>query len=394
MTHDSATDLTSPSGPRVARLTPAVPSAIATIGVQGIGAEQIVLAHVQLSVSKLQLKRIYYGLWQVGATTDPARAAEQVVLCRTADNTVEIHCHGGNAVCTAIERQLIAAGGIPASDLELTQPARSTRAAAERELLSAQTDRAAAVLLDQVNGAFDDRLQEILTALENQVPRQALDLIDTALAWSSFGRKLSSAWRVVLAGPPNVGKSSLTNAIVGSARCIVHDTPGTTRDWIEVSTAIDGWPVTITDTAGVRRANDEVERQGIEFSEQQILLADVVVLLVDAQTGWTDTHTSLADLAEGRVCLVAWNKSDLPSPVPPRLPATLGPTEIARVSCHGEPGITELLSQLSRLLVAEIPPPGTAVPFDSHTCDLLRDVRERIASGDLPAAIAFLQATQ
>ena len=100
-----------------------------------------------------------------------------------------------------------------------------------------------------------------------------------------IGRHLTRPWQVVLTGPPNTGKSSLLNAILGYSRAIVDPTAGTTRDVVTAVTALDGWPVEISDTAGIRATNAAVEQAGIRLAEQRIADADLVVLVLDACSG-------------------------------------------------------------------------------------------------------------
>ena len=112
--------------------------------------------------------------------------------------------------------------------------------------------------------------------------------IDDLLAHAATGLHLVRPWQVVVAGRPNVGKSSLINAIAGYQRAIVHSLPGTTRDIVSVQTALDGWPVEISDTAGLRRGSDPIEQAGIELAIDKIAAADLVVLVFDASSPWTD----------------------------------------------------------------------------------------------------------
>ena len=102
------------------------------------------------------------------------------------------------------------------------------------------------------------------------------------LQFRDLGLHLTTPWRVVLAGAPNVGKSSLMNAIAGYQRAIVSPTPGTTRDVVTVTTAIDGWPVQLADTAGLRETQDELESAGVALADAAIGEADLVIVVSDA----------------------------------------------------------------------------------------------------------------
>ena len=116
---------------------------------------------------------------------------------------------------------------------------------------------------------------------------------------------------MVLAGRTNVGKSSLLNALAGHGRAIVHHVPGTTRDAVTVATAIDGWPVELCDTAGLRPPDDAVERAGIELARERLAEADLVVLVADRSRPWSAEDQALRDQWPGAV--LVHNKCDLPA---------------------------------------------------------------------------------
>ena len=129
----------------------------------------------------------------------------------------------------------------------------------------------------------------------------------TALSFATFGRKLTEPWIVVLCGQPNVGKSSLINALSGFERAIVHPTAGTTRDLVSQHTAIDGWPVELIDSAGIRDAGNAIEQAGIEKARQVIDSADLVIHVIDA----TEKDAFDPEISQNRAGLVVVNKLDL-----------------------------------------------------------------------------------
>ena len=136
----------------------------------------------------------------------------------------------------------------------------------------APTLRAAAVLLDQSHGAFASAVAGCLEDL-SQLPRLA--------ALAAVGRHLVEPWQVVLAGPPNVGKSSLINALAGFERSVVAPVAGTTRDVVTVRVAFDGWPVELSDTAGLRDSGEALEAEGIARTKSRLASADLVVWVMD-----------------------------------------------------------------------------------------------------------------
>ena len=190
--------------------------------------------------------------------------------------------------------------------------------------------------------------------------------------------------------PPNVGKSSLINALTGSQQSIVHHEAGTTRDWIEAPTWVDGWPVCLTDTAGLRAADDQVERQGVQRARQRIAVADLVVLVVDATVGWTDQHQWLMETCQQRArppkLLAAWNKIDLAPEARADAPAGL-----TLVCCSAVQPPTQLLAALVQQLVPEVPLPGTAVPVAEEQIELLEQLSQRLGALTAPMADQELQ---
>lgn len=250
----------------------------------------------------------------------------------TGEDVVELHCHGGRAVVEAV---LAALGRI--DGLRQAQPGEFTRRAFENgridlteaeglaDLIEAETEsqRRAALLmaeggLSKQITPWQGRLLELSARAEAAIDYVDEDSVDAdpklsgecgALAkelaqW--LGRPRSDPLRdgllIVLAGPPNSGKSSLLNALVGYERAIVTDLPGTTRDHIEVAAALGGVPVRLTDTAGLRDSDEPVERIGVERARRLVELADVLVWL--GEPGGAPDHPRLirvhsrADLAD------------------------------------------------------------------------------------------------
>ena len=134
--------------------------------------------------------------------------------------------------------------------------------------------------------------------------------ISTGSSRGQVGVRLTTGWRVVIAGRPNVGKSRLLNALAGYQRAIVDPTPGTTRDLVTALTAFDGWPVELVDTAGVRETDDAIERSGIDRTLRQTETADLVLKVLDrSEPLQVDDRTLMS--GPGPALLVA-GKADLP----------------------------------------------------------------------------------
>jgi len=179
-----------------------------------------------------------------------------------------------------------------------------------------------------------------------------------------LGLHLTKPWRVVVAGPPNAGKSSLINAMVGFRRSIVHHTPGTTRDAVTVSTAMDGWPVELCDTAGLNAEACGIEKAGVDLARQRISDADLTVLVFDLSLKWTAADQSLIEAFPN--ALLVHNKADLPHAEENR-PAGF------HTSALGGVGIDTLVENIAARLVSTPPPPGAAVPFTSEQIERVQE---------------------
>ena len=329
---------------------------IAVIRLSGPVAEQVGQAVVQCpGDQEWGSHRILYG--HVMALDGQRRLDEVLLLLMraprsfTGEDVVEIHCHGGvMAVQQVLERVLERPGVRRALPGEFSQRAvlngrlDLTQAEAVSELVSARSRRAADLAMAGLDGGIQARIMELrerlldqLTELEARVDfEDDLPLLDgTALlnelqavraellalvADGERGDALRHGLRVALVGRPNVGKSSLLNRLSRRERAIVTELPGTTRDLLESEIVLDGVPITLMDTAGIRATNDAVEQLGIARSEEALISADVVVLIVDGHAGWTETDAQLlARIPNDVPRVVVANKSDLDGPPLPGL---------------------------------------------------------------------------
>ena len=211
-----------------------------------------------------------------------------------------------------------------------------TRAEAISQLVAARSRRAADLAIAGLDGgiqsqitALRERLLDQLTELEARVDfeddlppldgealLEALQQVRQALlslvADGERGDALRTGLRVALVGRPNVGKSSLLNRLSRRERAIVTELPGTTRDLLESEIVLEGVPITLLDTAGIRATQDVVERMGIARSEDALVSADLVLLVIDAQQGWTQEDQALLERIPAAVPrLVVANKQDL-----------------------------------------------------------------------------------
>ena len=359
--------MSEPPSPRVVRLTPPGRGAIASLLVEGPGAREILESRFHPAsgrpLASYAVDRLAFGHFDLGLPSQPGE--EVVVRCRSG-GAVELHCHGGYAAVARIEKMLLEQGCRPVSWQDwATDHHQDTIAAAARVALAdARTERTAAVLLDQFNGALRRAVEAIRQSLEAGDAASAGQQLGGLLAHAETGMHLVRPWRVVLAGPPNVGKSSLINALVGYQRAIVHRTAGTTRDVVSATTAVDGWPLELSDTAGLRETEHAVEQAGIELAQRKLASAELVVLVFDSSQPWSSAEGELIESHPG--AMVVHNKCDLP-------PAS-GPPRSGGLSTSALTGwgIGELVGAIARRLVPDPPPPGAAVPFTADQVDRLR----------------------
>lgn len=345
---------------RAVLLTPEGRGAVATIVVHGCGAVRAVESNFRSArnrpLSQLPAGRPWFGRW-VGSPETGAVAAEEVVVCRRDEATVEVHCHGGRAATARLLEDL----GRVGAQLEQDRWAWACRdldplaAAAARALTQARTRRTAAILLDQYHGALRDAVRRVQWHVVAGLPEAARDQLRRVCRHVRLGLHLTQPWRVVLAGAPNVGKSSLANAALGYRRAIVFDQPGTTRDAITAATALDGWPVEFVDTAGLRESDCPIEAAGVARSRQHAQAADLVVLVFDGGRAWSAEDRALWEQRRG--ALVLHNKSDLRSDTSSARPPGLW------VSARTGAGLPRWLTRVARRLVPRPPEAGEAVPF-------------------------------
>lgn len=317
------------------------------------------------------IDRIVYGLWGNGNQED-------LVLCRLDNNTVDIHCHGGMAAIEGILHDLQTQGCKISSSHELARKIGPLLEVEMQEtVVAATTFRAAEILLRQSQGLLRDTFESLLPDKNKPFVADPFQTqIQNLLRWQHFGLHLISPWRVVLAGRPNVGKSSLINAILGYDRSIVFDEAGTTRDVLTANTAIEGWPFEFSDTAGIREQAAPLEAEGILRAEQVLNEADCRVLLIDtSQSVHPDDQRLLSQWPDS---IVIAHKTDLPK----RWDAPL-PEQALPVSSKTNAGIDSLLSQLVKRLVPEVPDKHTAIPITKRQIDLLKQSADALLESDL-----------
>jgi len=264
----------------------------------------------------------------------------------TGEDTAELQLHGGRAVIAAVLAALARVPGCrPAEAGEFTRRAFEngrldlTRVEGLADLIGADTEAQRRQALRQMRGALGDRAEawrakliEALALVEARIDfpdeadlpedlvspalaraRELRDEITQTLADQRRGERLREGLVVAIAGPPNAGKSSLLNRIARRDAAIVSPFAGTTRDVIEVHLDLDGCPVTLLDTAGIRDSTDPVEQEGVRRARERATAADLVLWLVDSSTGGEIPGDLLAQEFPNNAKWIVWNKIDLVS---------------------------------------------------------------------------------
>ena len=224
---------------------------------------------------------------------------------------IEIHSHGGEEASQAILDSLLLHGcrEISWQDWLRQRDQDSIATEALIALAAARTERHGGRVVGSIPRRIRQAIGEIDRNLASGENAAGLSGLRRLLANAPLGLHLIERWRVVLAGRPNVGKSSLINALVGYDRAIVYDLPGTTRDVVTAVAAFDGWPVELADTAGLRPSADPLEAAGVQLAHDQLRAADLIVLVFDLSCGWSMADSELAE--RWPAALLVHNKCDL-----------------------------------------------------------------------------------
>jgi len=364
----------------VAVSTPPGRGAIAVVRVSGPAAHAIVSRLVRSGLpAPGSVRRVTMHDPDSGAVIDrPVVTAYGHPRSYTGEDLVELAVHGGELIPALAVAALVSAGARQAYPGEFTRRAVANgkmdilQAEAVADLVDARSRAMHRVALAQLEGGLSRRIEtlresilhlEALIAYDIDFPeeddgpmdperiRTAIGdverALDTLLATARMGELYRGGALVVIAGAPNAGKSSLFNALLGSARAIVTPVPGTTRDAIEALLDLGPWPVRLVDTAGLRESTDVVERLGIEVSERYLGDADVVLACGESAATLAATVGRVRTLTDAAV-LPVHTKDDLAAERHSCLPAAVG--HAVAVSAHSGTGLDVLAERLTALL--------------------------------------------
>jgi tRNA modification GTPase len=261
---------------------------------------------------------------------------------------------------------------------------------AQIALSQAASMRTATILLHQYQGALERELSAICDLLDSGNQKSAEVQLKSLLETTELGLHLTRPWQVVIAGKPNVGKSSLINALVGYQRAIVFDQPGTTRDVVTASTVIDGWPVVLSDTAGLHDSTDELESAGIALARKRLATADLVVWVSDASSPGTSRQAVIEGEANEfhlslfKKRLLVLNKIDRMSEI------FDVPSDVIATSATSGVGIEKLLVEISEALAPAVPSSGEGVLFTVRQQEFVQLALEACHKGDSGLAADLL----
>lgn len=303
----------------------------------------------------------------------------------TTEDVVEISAHGGVISVRRVMDLLLQ------QEIRLAEPGEFTKRAflggridlsqaeAVIDLIRSKSDRAFSVALKQVSGSLSDRIHalrhtliEMLAHIEVNIDypehdvesmtaefikdksSEVMEGITKLLKTSNEGKILREGITTAIVGRPNVGKSSLLNALARDNKAIVTDIPGTTRDVIEEYITINNIPLKLLDTAGIRETMDVVEKIGVERSKAAVSDADLILLVLNANEELHEDELALMEQIHGRQCLVIMNKMDLPPKLDKdKLLSFFEESNIVPMSVLEEEGLDKLEDAISTLFLVE-----------------------------------------
>lgn len=360
---------------------------IAIIRVSGPRAEEVI-THFFSHKGTYDTHHLYYGHVIVDGTIIDESMA---VLMRapnsyTAEDCVEFHCHGSRAIVKTLLSALSRYG------LRIADPGEFSRRAFENgridlaqaeavmDLIHSDAERSAQAALDQLQGhlsneivQLQDNLTDAIAELEAMIDYPEEDWLEET--WGSIDKKLTiirdhlfsilkksehilvlrEGFKIAFIGRPNAGKSTLFNVLLGTDRAIVTQYAGTTRDILEETIVIDGYPVRLIDTAGLHDTEDVIEQIGIERTNEQMDRSDLVFVLLDTSSPLTAEDIALLERTQNRRRCIVLTKNDLPPQWDLSSLSISSNDHMASISAKTESGIQDLQESIASIIAEQIP---------------------------------------
>ncbi len=403
------------TGETIAAIATAVVPQQGSVGIVRLsGTQSLAIARSIFATGGSQVwesHRILYGYIRHPQTQQPIDEALLLIMLSprsyTREDVVEFHCHGGIMAVQQVLQLCLEAGARLAQPGEFTLKAflngrlDLTQAESINDLVGAKSPQAAQAALIGLQGKLRSPISQLRTTcldilaeiearidFEEDLPpldigaitaqiNQLLAEVSAIVATADRGELLRSGLKVAIVGRPNVGKSSLLNAWSKSDRAIVTDLPGTTRDVVESQLVVGGIPIQVLDTAGIRETADTVEKIGVERSLLSAQQADLVLLVIDAATGWTNEDREIYQRVQQRPVVLVINKIDLVAN-PPQIPAPIN--QIVHTAAAQNQGIEALEQAIL-----------TAVQTGVSSADMDLAINQRQAAALTRANIALEQ---
>lgn len=374
-------------------------AAISTpIGIGGIGIIRVsgketieIVDKVFRATNKKSLKEVDSHTITYGhIVSDSGKVLDEVLIMLmkgprtfTREDIIEINCHGGPVPLNAVLMEVIKAGARMADNGEFTKRAflngRIDLAQVEAimDIIESKTELSLSQAVGQLEGnlskkikEYQDTLIQVIARIEvsidypeydddepitNDFEAELKDLLEELrelLRTADTGKMIREGVKTAIVGRPNVGKSSLLNALLEENKAIVTDIPGTTRDVVEAYLNIDGIPFQLLDTAGIRETEDIVEKIGVERSKSSIEEADLVLMLVDSHAGLLDKDQEILEQVKNKHVIYIFNKTDLEDNITQEMLEThFSNGEVIKVSAKEQSGLNELRQAMKHFVI-------------------------------------------
>lgn len=392
--------------------TPQAPGGIGIVRISGPQARAIAQrVFTARSGKKLDELRGYQALF--GRVHDGEEEIDEAIALNfaapasfTGEDVVELSCHGGLYLMRRVLKAVFAAGAVPAAPGEFTRRAflngkmGLTEAESVMQLINAQGEQAAKAALAGHDGALEKKIVKIRELLihtaahlsawadypEDDIPEvsndalaetllEAQKALDDLLKKFDAGRALREGVSTVIAGRPNVGKSTLMNLLAGCERSIVTEIAGTTRDIVEDTILLGDVPLRLADTAGIRLTDDPVERIGVLRAREKLQQAQLVLAVFDSSQERNDEDEELTKAVSGVPVIAVINKSDLPQKIDIEYIKT-NYKHIVYISALSGSGLQELEHAVTELLQTARLDPSEGILFTERQRDAARKAQD------------------